>query len=236
MAYASLEDMRAMLPENVTIGNVTAINVSNARRSTISTDVAYRYLTYASQTIDSRLSTLYLTPLSRVVEAKSPIISNMLPSSTDVMVDDIMPFRPGACVRLSDTNGEEISYIASIPEEFDDTCNVNHLQLRTPTRNAYDSGSDATIEMIVYPDPVTPMTARLAVSLMFDKLFTADGSPDVSSYGKSLRNMARESLDAILTGQTRLKGQEFIGRRFVRQTLFDGFKIPGENQPGQGRE
>jgi hypothetical protein len=236
MAYASLEDMRAMLPENITIGDTTTINPTAGRRNTISTDVAYRYLTYASQLVDSRLSTLYLTPLNRVVEARSPIIANMMPASTDVMVDDIMRFRIGSCVRLSDTNGEEISFVEDVPEQFDGACNVNHLTLRAPTKNAYDSGSDAVVEMIVYPDPVTPMTARYAVSLMFDKLFTADGSPDVSNYGKTLRNLAREDLDAILTGQTRLKGQQFIGKRFVRQTLFDGFKIPGENQPGQGRE
>jgi len=236
MAYASLEDLRAILPENITIGNVTQLSVSSANRSTISTDVAYRYLDYANQMVDSRLSTIYLTPLIRVVSARSSISSNMLPSSTDVMVNDITPFRIGACVRLKDTNGEEISAIKEIPEQFDGECNLHHITLKAPTINAYDSGSDAIIEMVVYPDPVTEMTAKFAVSYMFDKLFTSSGSPDVSEYGKTLRNTARESMDSILTGVSRLKGQQFVGRRFVRQTVFDTFKVPGEIQPGQGRE
>lgn len=239
MAYATLDDMRALLPENITIGNLTGVTVA-APRDTIPVPVALRYLTYASQVVDSRLSTLYRVPLNRVVEARCPIISNMLPGSSDVMVKDIAPFRIGASVRLKDTNGSEVGQISDIPEKFNEGSgllpNLRHLTLATPTLNAYDPGSDGIIEMLVYPDPVTPMTARLGVSLMFDKIFISAGSPDVSNYGKALRNMAREDLDAILTGQTRLKGQEFIGRRFVRQTLFDGFKIPGDNQAGQGRE
>ena len=240
MAYATLDDMRALLPENITIGNLTGVNVMAPKRDTIPLEVAKRYLTFASQLVDSRLSTLYRVPLNRVVEARSPITHNMLPGSTDVMVQDVTPFRIGACVRLKDTNGQDVSQVKDIPEKFNEgvglLCNLHHLTLVTPTINAYDPGSDAIVEMIVYPDPVTPMTAKFAVSLMFDKLYTSTASPDMSNYGKSLRNQAREDLDAILTGQTRLKGQEFIGRRFVRQTLYDGFKIPGENQPGQGRE
>lgn len=240
MAYASLDDLRTLLPENITIGDITGINTIQGNRSSISTDVAKKYLDYAAQYVDSKLSGLYLTPLRRVVEARSTIISNMLPSSTDVMVQDITKFREGACVRLADTNGDEVGKIKEIPGNFDEgsglLCNTRHLTLLTPTINAYDSGSDAIIEMLVYPDPISVMTARFAVSFMFDRLFTTDGSPDVSNYGKSMRNMAREDMDAILTGQTRLKGQSFIANRFVRKTLFDTFKLPGEGTPGQSRE
>jgi hypothetical protein len=236
VAYASLEDLRSILPENVTIGNITSINVTSARRSTISTEVAVRNLSFATQYVDSRLSALYLTPLTRVVEARSPIIANMLPSSTDVMVDDIVKFRIGACVRLKDTNGDEISQIKDVPEQFDGECNINHLTLIAPTRNAYDPGSEAIVEMMIYPDPISSITARVAVGIMFDKLFTTDGSPDVSNYGKTMRNLARDDIDSILIGVTRLKGQQFIGKRFARQQLFDTFKAPGDTQPGQGRE
>ena len=240
MAYASIEDMQAVLPESITIGNIVAPSVTAAKRNTIPTDVAKRYLIYASQVVDSRISTLYLTPLQRVVEARAKIIRNMLPGSTDVMIDDVAPFRNGACVRLSDTNGNEINYIADIPERFNDGSgllpNINHITMAVPTQNAYDPGSTGVVEMIVYPDPVPSITARFAVSFMFDRLFVSTGSPDVSNYGKTLRNTAREDLDMILAGATRLKSQQFIGKRFVRQTLFDGFKIPGEHQSGAGRE
>jgi len=240
MPYASLDDLVTLLPENITIGDVTAINTLSGTRSSISTDAAKKYLQYAAQFVDSKLSGLYLTPLRRVEEARSPIIANMMPSSIDVMVHDVVKFREGACVRLIDTNGEEVNRIREITDTFDDgsgpLCNTRHLTLNSPTINAYDAGSKATIEMLIYPDPISIMTARYAVSLMFDRLFTTDGSPDVSNYGKAMRNMAREDLDAILTGQTRLKGQSFIGKRFARQSLYDTFKLPGDNSPGQSRE
>jgi hypothetical protein len=237
MAYATIEDLRVLLPENITIGDTTAINVLSGKRDTISTEVANKYLQYAAQFVDSKLSGIYLTPLERVNVANSKIISNMMPSSCDVMVDDIVKFRVGACVRLSDTNGSEIGKVKEIPENFDEgdglVCNTRHITLSSPTINAYDSGSDATIEMLIYPDPVSVMTARFAASFMFDRLYTTDGSPDVSNYGKSLRNLAREDMDAIISGQTRLKGQKWIAKRFVRMPLFDTFKQPGENQTGQ---
>jgi len=237
MAYATIDDLRALLPENITIGDVTAINALQGKRDTISTDVANRYLNYAAQFVDAKLNGVYLTPLERVTAARSTIVSNMMPSSCDVMVEDIVKFRVGTCVRLSDTNGNEIGRIKEIPENFDEgngmLCNTRHMTLYTPTINAYDSGSGATIEMLIYPDPISIVTARFAVSFMFDKLYTTDGSPDVSNYGKSLRNLAREDMDAVASGQTKLKGQKWIGKKFVRMTLYDTYKAPGEINSGQ---
>jgi hypothetical protein len=235
-----LDDIRAILPENITIGNIIGPSVTAPTRSTISVQVAERYLLFAIQHVDAALSSVYLTPLKRVTVARSPIVHNMLPSSTDVMVDDITKFRVGECVRLSDTNGSEIGRIANIPTSFDEgsgmKCNTRHLTLASPTMNAYDAGSDGVIEMLVYPDPVTPMTARFAASFMYDKLFSSDGSPDVSNFGKTMRNSARESLDNILIGVTRLKGQQYVGKRFVRQQLYDGVKVPVEYSKGQEKE
>jgi hypothetical protein len=240
MSYASLDDVRALLPENVTIGDIVGPTPTAAKRSTISTKVAQKYLMFAMQHVDASLTSIYLTPLKRVTVARSRIVHNMLPSSTDVMVEDVTEFRIGECVKLSDTNGNEVGRIADIPVSFDEgqgmLCNTRHLTLASPTLNAYDSGSSALIEMLVYPDPVTQMAAQFAVSFMFDKLFSTDGSPDISNYGKSQRNSAREKLDNIITGVTRLKGQQFVGHRFVRQQLFDGIKTPVDYTSGQYKE
>jgi hypothetical protein len=240
MSYASLDDLTALLPENITIGDVVGPSVVSPRRSTIATKVAERHLLFAIQHVDASLSSIYVTPLRRVIVERSPIVHNMLPSSTDVMVADVTGFRVGECVRLSDTNGSEISRIAAIPTTFDDgggpICNTRHLTLASPTLNAYDSGSSAVIEMLVYPEPVTKMTASFALSFIYDKLFTTDGSPDVSNFGKTMRNNSREMLEDIITGVTRLKGQQYVGRRFVRQQLFDGVKTPVEYSRGQSKE
>jgi len=240
MAYASLDDLRTILPKNITIGNVTAYSPNQANPSTISVDTANRFLYYASQYVDSRLTPYYLTPLKQIVEARRPIISNMLPGSNDVMVEDVLPFMGGMGVRLKDDNGEELNTIREVAENFDEgdgpRPNRRHISLLYQTTNAYDSGSHARLEILSYPHPVTPMTAKFAVSFMYDKIFSADAAPDLSNFGKTMRNSAKEDLNAILTGQARLRGQEFVGRRFVRQQLFDGFKSPGNVEGAQDRE
>mgnify|MGYP006282995255 CR=1 FL=1 len=231
MAYASLDDLRAILPKNITIGNTVSFSPDQANPSTISVDTANRFLNYASQYVDSRLTPYYLTPLKQIVEARRPIISDMLPNSTDVMVEDILPFMGGMGVRLRDDNAEELNRIKEVPENFDDgdgmRPNRRHLTLLYQTVNAYDAQSNAKLEIVSYPTPVTPMTAEFAVALLYDKIFVADAAPDGSQYGVKMRNQALTKLNAIVTGQTRLRGQEFVGRRFVRQQLFDGFKSPG---------
>jgi len=240
MAYATLDDLRTFLPKNITIGNTTAYSPSQGNPSTISVDVANRFIYFATQFVDGRLNPFYLTPLKQVVEARRPIISDMMPSSTDIMVEDVMPFLAGMGVRLKDDNGEELNRIADVPENFDEgngpRPNRRHLTLLYQTTNAYDAGSNAWLEILSYPHPIVPMTAQFAVAFMYDKIFNADASPDVSNYGKAMRNAAKESLNAILTGQTRLRGQEFVGRRFVRQQLFDGLKSPGTLDATQDRE
>jgi len=240
MAYASLDDLRTILPKNITIGNVTAYSPSQANPSTISIDDANRFLYFATQFVDSRLTPYYLTPLKQIVEARRPIIHDMLPSSTDVMVEDILPFAGGMGVRLKDDNGEELNRIREVVENFDDGAglrpNRRHVTLLYQTTNAYDAGSNARLEILSFPHPVTPMTAKFAVSFMYDKIFSADAAPDMSSFGKTMRNSAKEDLNAILTGQARLRGQEFVGRRFVRQQLFDGFKSPGDVEGAQDKE
>lgn len=240
MAYASLDDLRAILPKNITIGNVTAFSPDQANPSTISVDTANRILHYATQYVDGRLTPYYLTPLKQIVEARRPIIHDMLPNSTDVMVEDVLPFMGGVAVRLKDDNGEELNRVKDVPENFDEgdglRPNRRHVTLLYQTTNAYDAESNAKLEIVSYPSPVTPMTAEYAVAFLYDKIFAADAAPDASNYGVKMRNQAREKLNAILTGQTRLRGQEFVGKRFVRQQLFDGFKNPGDIEGSPDKE
>ena len=236
MSYANIEDLRVMLPENITIGNTTAVNVLKGDRDTVSINDANRFLYYASQYVDSRLHAYYLVPLKRIKKVSQPIEANMMPDSCVVKVPDAGMFFAGACVKLRDTNGNEIGRLKEVPETFEGKCNLNNIILETPTVNAYDSGSCAYIDMLIYPDPVPVMVARFAVSYIYDKLFATDGSPDVSSYGKAMRNLAKEDLDSILTGQTRLEGQEYTGSRFVRYQVFNLHKSPAEVNFGQAKE
>jgi hypothetical protein len=236
MAYALLEDLTALLPENITIGNNTSFSVSGGDRSSISVSDANRFLHFATQFVDSRLHAYYLTPLKRIVKERQAITANVGIGSCDIQVMDAQRFVAGACVRLSDDNGEEISKILDIPAETNGVCNLTSITLAVDTVNAYDAGSNAFIEMLVYPDPIPLMTARFAVGFIYDRLFSADAGPDVANYGVTQRNEAKLDLDSILTGLIRLEGQEFTGRRFLRAQLLNAISTTGDISFGQSKE
>lgn len=241
MSYCTIQDIKDILPKNITIGSNTSPSVVTARANSISTSVANKYIYYATQTIDARISQLYVTPLIKIRKVTVDLIANMLPSSTDVMVNDIAGFFAGAAIIIRDDNGNEKATVASIAETIVDggatVKNFNHLTLSSPSQNAYDPGSNGEVSLLVYPDPIPVMTARLACSLMFDKLFVAEQEPDVSTYGKTLRDLVTMDINGILSGQVRLTGQEFVSRRFVRSQLFDAVRLAVENITlEQGRE
>lgn len=233
MPYCSLDDIRAILPQNVTIGSNTVPSVTSARANSISTSVANKYIYFSTQFIDSRLCQIYYVPLIQIKKITVDLMNNMLPSSTDVITSSSAGFFAGATILLKDDNGQERAMVREVPdlvvEGGTSVQNFTHLTLTRPTTNAYDAGSHGQVHLLIYPDPIPVMTARLACALMFDKLFVADQHPDVSNYGKALRNMAITDMNAILSGQVRLEGQEFCSRRFVRTQLFDAVKLAIDN-------
>jgi len=241
VSYCTLNDLRDILPKNITIGNSTIPTVTAARSDSITTSTANKYLYFASQYVDSRLSQIYLVPLIKITKVTVNITNNMLPLSMDVMVSDISGFNVDSAIRLQDDNGNELATVGSISENVvvggTTVKNFNHLTLSSPSINAYDAGSHGLVHMMVYPDPIPVMTARLACALIFDRLFIADQHPDVSNYGKTLRNLVTVDMNAILGGQIRLLGQEFCSRRFVRGQLFDTVRLAIENLTiDQGKE
>jgi hypothetical protein len=241
MSYCTLQDLRDILPKNITIGDNTSPTIVNGKANSIGTSTANRFIYYATQFIDSRLSTLYVVPLIKIRKVSVNLIANTLPGSYDIMVEDVSAFYVGCAVHLSDNNGNENAIVGNISEtvvEGGNTVrNFNHLTLSSPTVQAYDAGSNAKVHLLVYPDPIPAMTSRLACSFMFDKLFVSEQEPDVSNYGKSLRNMSVTDMNGILSGQVRLMGQEFVSRRFVRSQLFDAVRLNIENLSyDQGKE
>ncbi len=231
--YCTIEDIRNLLPQNITIGSSSVPTVTSARANSIPTKVANKYISFATQFVDSRLCQLYYVPIIQIKKITVKLISNMLPNSTDVMVNSIAGFLPESTILIKDSNGEETTRVRDVAESVVENGvavqNFNHLTLASGTVNAYDAGSDGVVHLLTYPDPIPVMTARIAASLMFDRLFVADQHPDVSNYGKSLRNMAITDMNAILSGQARLMGQEFSSRRFVRAQLFDAVRLALDN-------
>jgi hypothetical protein len=132
----------------------------------------------------------------------------------------------GAEVRLRDNNTWENATITEVVSAT--TMTVDTLT------NSYPVGS--TVGILEFPDPIPLTTSRMACSYILDRLFTAEQSPDVSNYGKTQRNLARNAIDDILTGEVLLFGQEHTGYRFIRGSLMSAYKSPAEVQKGEEKE
>jgi hypothetical protein len=133
----------------------------------------------------------------------------------------------GQLCRLQNKNSYEMAEIIEVPA-------LTTIVLASVT-GTY-APDDSLISIIEYPDPIPLIAARMASSYLLDRLFSAEQSPDVSNYGKTQRNLARASVEGILSGEILLFGQEHTGRRFVRGSLFDAYKSPAEIQKGQEQE
>jgi len=230
MGYATVNDMRRLLPENITIGDTNIGTPSPGRpasRNDASVSEAEYYISYAGEYIDSRLRPFYQCPLRRIKVFETELTSSVARGQdATAQIYDTGPFTIGEMVRLQTNDSMETAEVKEVQD-------LHTLVLRDVN---YDYSTGDKISLIQFPDPVRLIAARLAVSFLLDALFVAEQSPDVSTYGKTQRNIARNALDDILSGEILLFGQEHTGRRFVRGSLLDAYKSPAEVQKGEERE
>ena len=235
MAYCTVDDLRRVLPSKILIGDQNIgtpvpgrAGNQGSKRSNISPAEAEYYISYGQQYIDGRLRPIYVCPLRRIKSFETDFL-NTIPAgqSVNVEVHDSGPFILGDLVRIQNKDRMETAEVSAVP-------NLTTVTLAS-VENSYSSADGAKISVLEYPDPIPILTARLACSFILDRLFSAEQSPDVSSYGKTQRNLARNAMDDILAGEVLLTGQEQTGRRFVRSTLLDKLDSPAEVQRGEER-
>jgi len=230
--YATIADMRRLLPNNVSIGDRNIGTPSPGRttgRSVITTTDAKQYIAYAQQYIDSRLRNMYLCPLIRAKSYETEILSNIHHGTNVVVtVRDTGSFEELSYIRLQNKSNMETTTVKT----------VNDLTTITLTSVAgiYLVADNSKIAILEFPDPIPLIAARLAVSFAFDQLYVQTQSPDVSTYGKTQRNLARSELEDVLKGTILLNGQNYNGRHFVRGTLFDAYRSPAEITKGEDKE
>jgi len=236
MGYCTVEDLRRILMENVKIGDQNIGTPSPGRpgnqgsgRSNISPEEAERYISYANQYVDARLRPFYQCPLRRIKSFEADLLSDATPGTDiTVTVHDSGSFIRGQLVRLQNKYEMETSFVVEAPT-------LTTVVLAS-VQNTYTAVEQSKLSVIEYPDPVPLTVARLAASFILDRLFVAEQAPDVSTYGRTQRNLARNAVDDILAGEVLLFGQEHTGRRFVRGSLIEPFKSPAEIQRGEERE
>lgn len=236
MAYCTVNFMRSILPKTITIGdtNITSPVVNKpGPTNTIDTRTAQFYINFASQEIDSRLSTVYVVPLKRIKVTEVSLVENCQRGSKTIKVEDNGAFKSGVLVRIGDLYNTEISEVDRLPEEAYD---INTVTLLKETSRNYTLGNQSIVGIIAYPDPIPLLCARVAVATIIDKIFVSDQDPDISRYGSSLRTLSATALDEIMAGSVRLNGQDHVGRRFVRMSLRDTMNTSAEIQRGSGKE
>ena len=222
--YCDIEDIRILLPDNVTIGDqnigTPVPGRPTAKRDKLTPQEVVKFIRYAQQEIDGRLRPMYICPLRRIKSYETEILNN-LSSGTNVMIsiNDSGPFAIGQLLRIQKTNGYEEALITDIPDR---------KRITVDSINS-DYDADSVVSILEYPDPVPLACARLAVSYAYDQLFVAEQSPDVSAYGKEQRRLAMNGLDSILSGSIILIGQEHVTKRFARMSLFDSYKTPTDD-------
>jgi len=221
--YCTVTDVKQFLPPPVTVGgnNIGTPNPgrpNEANRDKITPDQIIYFIRYAQQEIDSRLNPFYACPLRRIktheVEPRNNITAG---TGVKISVFDSTVFAEHDLVRIQDNSGSETATITNVPNF--QTIVVNSLSYN------YDV-DESLISILKFPDPIPTIAARLTVSYAFDRLFNAEQAPDISQYGVAQRTLAMNAMDGILTGSILLVGQDHTGRRFIRGSLYDGFKGP----------
>jgi hypothetical protein len=242
MAYCTIEDMRALLPKNVTIGDdsmttsLTQPNLPGVNgASVVSTLVAQESIKKSSEEIDASLRPIYVCPLQRIKTVEEELIANAAIGANSVMVYDNSNFDINTLVKIKDDLGEEVHYTGSSPTRT--VANIHTVNLQGTLARGFAMSNHAKIYVLKYPEPITFICARLAISLAFDRTFVAEQQPDVSSYGKTQRTQANVDMDKILVGAIRLDGQGHVGSRFARMSVMNRWRTPSENyQIGTNRE
>jgi len=223
--YATIEDVRVLLPDNVTIGDVNigtpVPGQPTSKRDKLTPAEVTKYIRYAQQEIDGRLRPMYVCPLRRI-KSYEIMILNHISAGTNVRVavNDSGPFAVGQLVRLQKTHGYEETTVVEIND-------LDSLVVSS-VLNSYPGG-ESYVSVLEYPDPIPLIAARLSVSYAFDQLFVAEQAPDISQYGVAQRKLAMNSMDAVLSGSIILLGQDHVTKRFVRMSLFDSYKTPTDD-------
>lgn len=220
--YCTVNDMRRLLPSNITIGDQNLGTPSPGRqevkRDKMTPTEAIQYIRFAQQEIDSRLRPFYVVPLRRVKTYDTEILSNVAPgNNVKIRVHDSGAFAKEDAIRIQNSSMYETAEVKDVV----DTTSITVVSVA----NSYVA-EEATISVLEYPDPIPLVTARWAIAYAWNQLFSADQAPNISEFGKENNRLAINSLDSILSGTILLFGQDHTGKRFVRGSVFDAFANP----------
>jgi len=175
------------------------------------------YIQISDREIDSYLSQMYKTPVSQKADLETNLYSDFNEYNDYLVVDEAVPFSPGDQIIITQNGVTEEHIIEQV-------ISSTIFSTEDPVQYAYTTG--ARIIRITYPNPIRFISARLSAANIYDKYFSSQSSPNVSTFGNNLREQARTQINNILNGRTILHGQRRIGRRFFNPNLAEQYDLP----------
>ena len=198
------------------LGNLVNVGRVLDNNLVTSSIISY-YIQLADQEIDGGLSQLYKTPFCETVDFETNLFSAIDEYNNILVLERPCPLSVSDIILLRFVDTEERHEIETIitPSTFE---TVDMIQYFFP--------ADSRILRVVYPSPIRFISARLAAANIYDKYFSAESSPNISSFGDKLRELANEKINDILNGSIILHGQQRIGRRFYNPNLVEQYSLP----------
>ena len=180
-------------------------------------DVVHLYISFADSQIDGILSQQYYTPLKKCVNGQWNLDADISEYNQTVEIADAYNLVPGDQIEVFNlTTGEnETNIVNEITDQYSFSVLTNF------TTNF--EGSNIVVKRIQYPPIINQISARYAASFIYDKYFAAQNAPNVSDYGKEMRNVAMGQLNDILNGKVILRNQLRVGDRWGNPWASDAY-------------
>ena len=220
-ATASTSDELGTLSSLLNVGNVLDKNL-------VTTENVNYYIQLADSEIDGTLSELYTTPFCEKCDFETELFSGIDPSNNNyIVLEKYCPLSSGDIILLTDGTVEERHVIDEV---------IGGDTFSTVSEIQYSFPAGTRLLRVSYPPPLRFMSARIASANIYDKYFSSESSPNTSSYGETLRGLAYDRINDILSGVIILHGQHRIGRRFFNPNLVDQYSLPTGGTIEKGRK
>jgi len=213
----SLTSATAPTPDSLT-STSSLLNIGNTfNRNLVTYDVIDSYIRIADSRIDATLSELYRTPFEEKVDVEASLFSPIYEHNSYIILDKIIPLTAGDQIIIVDGDTQERHVIKEI---------VSESTYSTEEEIQYAFPVDSRVVRVTFPPPLRWVSARLSAANIYDKYFAAESSPNTSTFGKTLRDLAQSDLQNVLNGIIILHGALRIGRRFWNPNLADQYSLP----------
>lgn len=217
--YSTIAEVDMILAQALTTAKpnttspVRLVNIGNERDlNRVPDDTVNQYIRYADSQINSVISQQYQVPLKECQYAEEHIVDSCEAGSNIIVVATVPDLAVGdkIIIRCEARGLAELHTVTVITGNTTITLDSDIL---TMCASPYDCAG-MYIAKYGYPWPINQISSRYAASFIYDKYFSAQADPNVSNYGKEMRNIAMGQLNDILNGRTILNCQRRIGDRF----------------------